>query len=45
MRILLCDSGTDDAEDGSTWYDENAPTKCNSCGRKGKFGDFDEELQ
>jgi hypothetical protein len=45
MRVLLRDSGTDDAEDGSTWYDEDAPTKCDSCRHEGKFGDFDEKPQ
>jgi hypothetical protein len=45
MRVLLYDSGTDDAKDGSTWYDNNAPTKCDSCGHVGKFGDFDERLR
>jgi len=45
MRVLLHDSGTKDAEDGSTWYDDDAPTKCDSCRREGKFGDFDENPQ
>ena len=45
MRVLLRDSGTDDAEDGSTWYDDDAPTKCDSCQREGKFGDFAENPQ
>ena len=42
MRVLLRDSGTDDAEDGTIWYDSDAPTKCDSCRHAGKFGDFDE---
>ena len=43
MRVLLHDSGTEDAEDGSTWYGDDAPTKCDSCGHAGEFGDFDEK--
>lgn len=45
MRVLLCDSGIGDADDGTTWYDSDAPTKCDSCGHAGKFGDFDERPQ
>jgi CxxC motif-containing protein len=41
MRILLYDSGSDDAEDGSIEYDENAPAKCNACQYEGKFRAFD----
>jgi hypothetical protein len=43
MRVLLRDSGADDAEDGSIWYDDDAPTKCDECQHEGKFGDFDEK--
>jgi hypothetical protein len=43
MRVLLYDSGTRDAKDGSTWYDDGAPTKCDSCEYEGNFGDFDEK--
>ena len=41
MRVLLYDDGTDDAEDGSIEYDEDAPAMCHACRYKGKFGDFD----
>jgi len=41
-RVLLCDNGTDDAEDGSTWYDDDAPAMCCECRHEGKLGDFDE---
>jgi hypothetical protein len=42
MRVLLHDNGTDNAEDGTTEYDEDAPTMCYACRHEGKFGDFDE---
>jgi hypothetical protein len=45
IRVLLRDSGIDDAEDGSTWYDDDAPTKCDSCRYEGKLGDFNEKPQ
>jgi hypothetical protein len=45
MRVLLRDSGADDAEDGSIWYDDDAPAKCDECQHKGNFGDFDEKPQ
>lgn len=45
MRVLLHDSGTEDAKDGSTWYDRDALTKCDSCRHEGRFGDFDEKPQ
>ena len=41
-RVLLYDNGTDDAEDGSTEFDDNSPTTCQACQHEGKFGDFDE---
>jgi hypothetical protein len=40
MRVLLYDDGTDDAEDGSTEYDDTAPAMCCGCRYEGKFGDF-----
>jgi hypothetical protein len=41
MRVLLCDNGTDNAEDGSIEYGDDASTKCCSCGHTGIFGDFE----
>ncbi len=43
MWVLLCDNGTDDAEDGTVEYDNNAPAKCCECDYEGVFGDFDEK--
>jgi hypothetical protein len=42
MRILLHDSGTENAEDGTTEYDDRALTTCCACQYEGTFGDFDE---
>lgn len=42
MRVLLHDDGTDNAEDGTTEYGEDAPTSCRACGHEAKFGDFEE---
>jgi hypothetical protein len=43
MRVMLHDSGTRDAKDGSVWYDDKAPAKCDACGYAGKFCNFDEK--
>jgi rubrerythrin len=45
MRVLLHDSGTEDVKDGSIWYGDDAPTKCDSCRHEGKFREFDEQPQ
>ena len=42
MRLLLYDNGTDNAEDGTTEYGEDAPTSCCACGHEAQFGEFDE---
>ncbi len=42
MRVLLYDSGSDDAEDGSIEYDDDAFAVCYACRCKGKFGDFND---
>lgn len=42
MRVLLYDSGSDDAEDGSIFYDDGAPTRCRECHLEGPFSDFDD---
>ena len=41
MRVLLCDDGSDDAEDGTIEYDDESPAACYSCHYEAKFGDFD----
>jgi hypothetical protein len=41
-RILLYDNGTDESEDGTTEYGDDAPTTCYSCQFEGRFDDFDE---
>ena len=38
--ILLYDDGSDDAEDGTIEYDDDAPATCYACRHEGKFGDF-----
>lgn len=43
MRVMLHDSGTSDAKDGSSWHDDEAPAKCDSCAYEGRFGDFSEK--
>jgi hypothetical protein len=40
MRILLFDTGSDDAQDGSIEYDDEAPAKCSACQYEAKLGDF-----
>jgi len=40
MRILLFDSGSDDAEDGSIEYDDDAPAMCCACRYEAKMRDF-----
>jgi len=40
MRVLLYDNGSDDAEDGSIEYDDDALAMCYACRYEGKFGDF-----
>lgn len=42
MRVLLCDSGAEDAEDGSIEYDGNSLAKCYHCGHESVFRNFDE---
>ena len=41
IRVLLYDTGTDDAEDGAIEYDDKSPALCCACRFSGKFGDFD----
>jgi hypothetical protein len=40
MRVLLHDNGSDDAEDGSIEYDDDALAMCYACRYEGKFGEF-----
>lgn len=42
IRLLLYDNHTDNAEDGTTEYDDDAPTTCCACQHEASFGDFDE---
>ena len=42
MRVLLYDTGTNDAEDGTIEYGDEARTKCYACHHEGRFADFDE---
>ncbi len=42
MRVLLLDSGSDDAEDGAIEYHDESWTVCRACRHEGKFGDFSE---
>ena len=42
MRVLLYDNGSDNAEDGTIEYGDNAPAVCYACRHEGQFGDFDE---
>ena len=42
MRVLLCDSETDDVENGAIEYGGDSPTVCCSCRHAGNFGDFGE---
>ncbi len=39
-RVLLYDDGTDDADDGSIEYDDDALAVCCACQYQGKFGNF-----
>lgn len=41
MRVLLYDTGTDDADDGSIEYGDDALTMCYACRYEGKLGNFD----
>lgn len=41
MRVLLNDTGAEDAEDGSMEFDGASPAKCDACQYQGKFADFD----
>jgi hypothetical protein len=40
VRVLLYDNGTDETEDGSIEYDDNALAKCYECQYEGEFGKF-----
>jgi len=40
MRVLLHDSGADDAEDGSIEFDDTALAACYACRHEGRFGTF-----
>jgi len=42
VRVVLYDNGTDNAEDGTTEYGDDALTMCCACRHEAKFGDFDE---
>lgn len=42
MRVLLYDSGADDADDGSVEFDDSAPTVCYECQYRGNFGQFND---
>ena len=42
MRIRLYDNGTDNAEDGSTEYDDDSLATCCACQHEGRFGSFAE---
>lgn len=42
MRVLLYDNGTDDADDGSVEYSDNASAMCYECQYRGKFGEFND---
>jgi hypothetical protein len=42
MRVLLHDNGTDNVDDGTSEYGDDARTTCSSCRHDGQFGDFDE---
>jgi hypothetical protein len=39
---MLYDNGTDNAEDGTTEYGDDAITTCCACQHEATFGDFDE---
>jgi ferredoxin len=40
MRVLLYDNGSDDAENGSIEYDDNALAICHACRYEETFGKF-----
>ena len=42
MKIMLLDSGTDDANNGTIEYDDGTRTICCACQHVGTFGDFNE---
>ena len=42
LRVLLQDSGAEDADDGATEYGDDARTICHSCKHTGQFSDFGE---
>jgi hypothetical protein len=42
IHIMLYDNGTDNAEDGTTEYGDDAITTCCACQHEATFGDFDE---
>jgi hypothetical protein len=41
MRVMLCDDGSGDADDGAIEYDDDAPATCYVCRYMAKFGAFD----
>jgi CxxC motif-containing protein len=43
MRVLLHDTGTDYAEDGTTEFGNDARTICDSCRYEGLFADFEDK--
>jgi hypothetical protein len=42
MRVLLCDNGSDDAEDGTIDYDDDSLATCRDCRYEARFGNFNE---
>jgi hypothetical protein len=40
MRVLLYDSGADDAEDGSMEFDDATLAICYACGYQSAFGNY-----
>ncbi len=43
MRVLLYDSGADDAKDGSIEYDDESFAICDECGYSAEFGKFNQK--
>jgi len=39
-RVLLYDTGSNDAEDGSIEFDDDALAMCYDCQYEGRFGEF-----
>lgn len=39
-RVLLYDTGSDDAEDGSIEFDDDALAMCYACRYEARFGEF-----